>query len=152
MFCKQAHRQTFSEHYVKSGSLKTRGFSYFFFYPEYRSNTSFKFIEIPSTTRLLLENRRFLLISFKKFPDVNTCIGVRILSDFFRCTAGNDCSASCTALRTNIYNIICCFDDIQIVLNDNDGVAAFSQSSAGFLSVCEHRQNEDRLSAHPECK
>ena len=94
--------------------------------------TFVKFIEIPSTTRLLLENRRFLLISFKKFPDVNTCIGVRILSDFFRCTAGNDCSASCTALRTNIYNIICCFDDIQIVLNDNDGVAAFSQSSEDF--------------------
>ena len=75
---------------------------------------------------------KLLLISFEKFPDINASVRVRILCDFFRCTAGNNRTASGTAFRSNINDVVCGFDDVQIMLNNNNSVPAFSQSSEDF--------------------
>ena len=73
-----------------------------------------------------------LLISFEKFLDVNTGVGVWIFGDFFRCPRCNDCSAAGTAFRSDVNDIVCSLNNIQIVFNNNDRIPALSQSSEDF--------------------
>ena len=56
-----------------------------------------------------------------------SCIRYRALGHFFRCTSGNDSSSAVSAFRSDIYDIICGLDYIQVVLNDNYGIAALCQ-------------------------
>ena len=44
------------------------------------------------------------------------------------CSGSNDRAAACSALGAEIDNPVCCFDDVQIVLDDHYGIALVAQS------------------------
>ena len=60
---------------------------------------------------------------------VFTGVGDRACSDLFRCTLRYDCSATVTAFRANINDIICCLDHIQIMLNDHNCISSFGKTA-----------------------
>ena len=75
-----------------------------------------------------------------------------MLCYLLRRTACHNCSATVTTIRSHVNNIVCCLNDIQVMLNYNNGISVIGQTAAGFLPACVHLQNEVRLSAHPEYK
>ena len=59
-------------------------------------------------------------------------MGLRHSCHFFRCSLGNDGAATVTTLRTDINNIVCRFDDIQIVFNNQNRISSICQALQNF--------------------
>ena len=51
-------------------------------------------------------------------------IGIRAGSNLLGCAAGHNGTTAISALRTKINDIIRCFDNVKIVLNDDNGISA----------------------------
>ena len=50
---------------------------------------------------------------------------------FFGCSAAHQCATFVTAVRTEVYDVVCTLGHIHIVFNDKDGVSTFYQSIEG---------------------
>ena len=55
-------------------------------------------------------------------------VAVRVGGDLFRCADGDDFPAAAAAFRTQVHNPVGGFDDVKIVFDDDDGVAAVAQA------------------------
>ena len=51
-----------------------------------------------------------------------------MLCNFFRSTAGYNRSAAVTAIRSHVNNIVCRLNDIQVMLNHNNGISVIGQT------------------------
>ena len=59
---------------------------------------------------------------------ITPCIGAFCLRDLFRGSCGNQLTAHVAAFRAQIDNVIRGLDHVQIMLDDNHGVACFDES------------------------
>src|SRR5689334_6144564 len=51
------------------------------------------------------------------------CMGFTRAGDLFRCACGNKASAVRAAFRPDVYEMVSRFNDIKVVLDDDDGIA-----------------------------
>ena len=61
---------------------------------------------------------------FEIFCYIASSMGCRVLRNLLRSTLGNNGSAAVTAFRTDINNVICRLNDIQVMLNHNYSITA----------------------------
>ena len=63
--------------------------------------------------------------------------GVRLpgLCHIFGCPFADNCSATCSSFRTDVDDPVRCLDHIQIVFDDNDGVAGFNKTVQHFQQL-----------------
>ena len=59
------------------------------------------------------------------------CVAVLALGDLFGCACGKEVAACVTAFRTEVDDVVGTLDDLQVVLDDDDGVAATDKGIKG---------------------
>ena len=62
-----------------------------------------------------------------------------MLTDLFGCSDCDQLTAPISAFRTEVNDVICNFDDIQVVFNDDDRIAAIDQPLENFdqfMHIC----------------
>lgn len=80
-----------------------------------------------------------LSLFLKEWGEIASCVGFRTFDDLFRSSFCNHSSAFVSSFRPHINNIICCFDHIQIVFNDNDCISISRKSSENLgqlMDIC----------------
>ena len=89
---------------------------------------------------MVLENYYFsALISLQKLFHIYSGMRVRVFRHFFRRAGGHDGAAAVAALGTHVDDIVGGLDHIEVVLDDDDGIAAFRQPAENlseFMYVC----------------
>ena len=65
---------------------------------------------------------------------------------------GDDVSTLIAGLRPEIYEVICGLDEVQVVLDEDDGVAVIDQSSEGPSAGRRRLRRRGRLLARPRCR
>ena len=69
-----------------------------------------------------------LFLGFQIFPQIFSGIGLFHLCNFFRGTGCHNRSAAISAFRSHINDLVRSFDHIQIVFDDDNGIAALRQT------------------------
>lgn len=67
-----------------------------------------------------------------------------VAGDLLRRTFGNDSSATTSAIRAKVYHPVCTLDDVEVVLDDENGVAALYQCREGMKQTCDVVEVEAR--------
>src|SRR4029434_8763801 len=62
------------------------------------------------------------------FPQIPAGIALRLRGNFLGGAGGDDAAAAVASLRTKVDDMVGRLDDVEIVLDDDDGVAAGDQS------------------------
>ena len=91
-----------------------------------------------------IEKNFYRLFLFQIFFHIFTGVGNRILCYFLRSSSGNYRSASVTAFRSDINNIVRRLDDIQIVFDNNDGISALGQAVQNLHQFVDIRKMKSR--------
>lgn len=74
-------------------------------------------------------------ISLQHFLHIFSGIGRRMLCYLLRRTACHNCSATVTTIRSHVNNIVCCLNDIQVMLNYNNGISVIGQTLQDFYQL-----------------
>ena len=73
-----------------------------------------------------------------------SCIRLWYSADIFRRPRSDDRTTSVTAFRAQINEIISCFDDIEIMFNDNDRISAIDEELQDIHQLVDIRRMQPR--------
>ena len=68
-----------------------------------------------------------LLCLFQHLLQIFSGVGTFALCHLLRCSGRNNLTASISSLGSKVDDIVCCFDDIQIMLDDHHRIAGIHQ-------------------------
>ena len=68
-----------------------------------------------------------LLCLFQHLLQIFSGVGAFALCHLLRCSGSNNLTASISSLGSKVDDIVCCFDDIQIMLDDHHRIAGIHQ-------------------------